>query len=206
MQIAFVDEDPDQRKTYGLLLQECFSKDEMAPKVVGYEPTPEMPDMNFLVTTKDIVTVILDEQLKESGIAKYLGIELASYLRSLNKKIPIYILTSYPESDELINNEISVEDILNKQDLPARKLIEGARILRRIDNFLDISTDREKRFEQLLRGSINGEIDEKEKQEFIELGYLRSTPFETEEIFSQEKLETLNKLEDDIKLIEKNLS
>lgn len=206
MKIAFVDEDEDQRKTYSLLLQECFSKDNMAPEVVAYEPMSEMSEMSFLVTNDDIVTIILDEQLKDSGIAKYFGIELASYLRSLNKKIPIYILTSYPDSDELINNEMSVEDILNKQDLSARKLIEGARILRRINNFLDISSEREQRFEHLLRQSIEGKIDESEKQEFINLGYLRSAPFEMDEIFSKDKLNSLDKLEEEIKRIEKNLS
>jgi CheY-like chemotaxis protein len=151
VKIFFVDEDDDQRETYTLMLQECFPKDCAAPEVVGIPPKPTLNEMRFLVEDKDVVTIVLDEQLKESGVATYLGIELAEYLRGLNKKIPIYILTSYTDSEELSEGEMKVEDILSKQDLPERKDVVGARILRRIDNFLDVSSEREVRFELLLR-------------------------------------------------------
>lgn len=202
MKIFFVDEDDDQRETYSLMLQECFPKDSSAPVVVGIPPKPKLSDMKFLVEDEDVVSIVLDEQLKESGIATYLGIELAEYLRGLNKKIPIYILTSYPHSEELSEGEMKVEDILSKQDLPERKDIVGARILRRIDNFLDVSSDREVRFEALLRKSMSESLDEAEKLEFVELDYLRSAPFEVDEIYSDEKLKKLDALELKIQEIE----
>lgn len=204
MKIFFVDEDDDQRETYSLMLQECFPKDSSAPVVVGIPPKPKLSDMKFLVEDEEVVSIVLDEQLKESGIATYLGIELAEYLRGLNKKIPIYILTSYPHSEELSEGEMKVEDILSKQDLPERKDIVGARILRRIDNFLDVSSDREVRFEALLRKSMSESLDEAEKLEFVELDYLRSAPFEVDEIYSDEKLKKLDALELKIQEIENN--
>lgn len=204
MKIFFVDEDDDQRETYSLMLQECFPKDCSTPVVVGIPPRPKLSDMKFLVEDEDVVSIVLDEQLKESGIATYLGIELAEYLRGLNKKIPIYILTSYPHSEELSEGEMKVEDILSKQDLPERKDIVGARILRRIDNFLDVSSDREVRFEVLLRKSMSESLDEAEKLEFVELDYLRSAPFEVDEIYSDEKLKKLDALELKIQEIENN--
>ena len=205
MKIYFVDEDDDQRETFSLMLQACFPDNAQSPKVFGVEPRPEVGDMRFLVEDKDVVTIVLDEQLKDSGVAKYFGIELAEYLRGLNKKIPIYMLTSYPESEELVEGEMKVEDILSKQDLPARKEVVGARILRRIDNYLDITTEREARFELLLRKSFSEELDGNEASEFEELGYLRSAPFEIDEIYSAESLRKLDALEAKILEIENNL-
>lgn len=204
MKIFFVDEDDDQRETYSLMLQECFPQDANAPQVVGVPPKPQLSDMRFLVEDEEVVTIVLDEQLKESGVARYFGIELAEYLRGLNKKIPIYILTSYPQSEELLEGEMKVEDILSKQDLPIRKEVVGARILRRIDNFLDVSSGREGRFESLLRKSISEELTDTEKLEFTELGYLRSAPFEVDEIYISEKLKKLDLLEEKIREIENN--
>lgn len=204
MKIFFVDEDDDQRETYSLMLQECFPKDSSAPVVVGIPPKPKLSDMRFLVEDEEVVSIVLDEQLKDSGVATYLGIELAEYLRGLNKKIPIYILTSYPHSEELSEGEMKVEDILSKQDLPERKDIVGARILRRIDNFLDVASEREVRFEALLRKSMSSSLDESEKIEFVELDYLRSAPFEVDEIYSDEKLKRLDALELKIQEIENN--
>lgn len=204
MKIYFVDEDDDQRETYSLMLQECFPKDPSSPVVVGIAPRPILSDMRFLVEDADVVSIVLDEQLKESGVATYLGIELAEYLRGLDKKMPIYILTSYPHSEELSDGEMKVEDILSKQDLPQRKDIVGARVLRRIDNFLDVSSDREARFEQLLRKSMSSSLEESEKMEFVELDYLRSAPFEVDEIYSDEKLKKLDALALKIQEIENN--
>jgi hypothetical protein len=204
VKIYFVDEDDDQRETYSLMLQECFPKDPSSPVVVGIAPRPILSDMRFLVEDADVVSIVLDEQLKESGVATYLGIELAEYLRGLDKKMPIYILTSYPHSEELSDGEMKVEDILSKQDLPQRKDIVGARVLRRIDNFLDVSSDREARFEQLLRKSMSSSLEESEKMEFVELDYLRSAPFEVDEIYSDEKLKKLDALALKIQEIENN--
>lgn len=206
MNIIFVDEDEDQRETYCLTLQECFPKNENSPKVVGLAPREQVSDMRFLVEDKDTVTIILDEQLKDSGVAKYFGIDLAEYLRGLNRKIPIYILTSYPDSEELTAGEMSVEDILSKQELPTRKEVIGARILRRIDSYLDITSEREKRFESLLRKSINENLNDSEIGELLELEYLRSTPYEIDEIISQEKLARLDFLEERIENIEHGIA
>lgn len=203
MKVVFVDEDEDQREAYTLLLQSCFPDD---VQVVGVEPGRQLGDMRYLVEDPEIATIILDEQLKDSGVAQYFGIELANYLRALNKKIPIYILTSYPESEELQDGELNVEDILNKQNIAQRKDIVGARILRRINSFLEISTDRELRFEELLRKSIAESLNADELRELNELGYLRSAPMELDEILTNEQIKKLDELQEKIEKIEKDLN
>ncbi|HCF6874123.1 TPA: hypothetical protein NII69_000421 [Pseudomonas aeruginosa] len=206
MKIFFVDEDEDQRETYSLMLKECFPKGENSPTVIGVEPKARVGDMSFLVEDPSVAAIVLDEQLKESGVAQYYGIELASYLRGLNKKIPIYILTSFIQSEELLEGEMEVEDILSKQELAAKKDVVGARILRRIDTYLEIVGNRDIRFESLLRKSIKGELSAEEKDELQELGYLRDSSYEVEEIVSKEKLKKLDELEEKISQIEAELS
>jgi len=205
LKIAFIDEDKDQLQTYCLMLEQCFPKNNQEIEIVGFLPSPKLSDMGYLVKDEEIVAIILDEQLKDTGIATYLGIDLAIYLRSLDKKIPIYILTSYPDSEEILNSEFTIEDILSKQDFPNKKDVVGARIMRRIDTFLDLASAREKEFENLLRKSIEGTISKDETIKYTELGYLRSASFEVDEIFSQEKLKVLDSLEAQINILQEKL-
>ncbi|WP_413703524.1 hypothetical protein [Pseudomonas sp. Pseusp16] len=206
MKIAFIDEDIDQRETYALILQNCFPAENASITVVEIEPRRNLADMRFLVEDEEIVTIILDEQLKDSGEAQYFGIELASYLRAINKKIPIYILTSFPDSEELFDGEMTVEDILNKQELPTKKEVVGARILRGIDNYCDILGARENRFEFLLRKSVTDSLDENETEELSELGYLRNAPFAVSELITADKLKKLDELEQVINKLEQELA
>lgn len=206
MKIAFVDEDPDQREAFTLYLQSCFPESAESPEVIEVEPRPTLADMRFLVEGGEYSTIILDEQLKDSGVAQYFGIELASYLRTLDKKIPIFILTSYPGTDELEEGAINVEDILNKQTIhETKRSVLGARILRRINSYLDISNEREVRFEELLRKSMEGELQELEIKELDDLGYLRSAPFEVDEILSAGQVAKLDELQAKIDKIEESL-
>jgi len=206
VKIIFIDEDKDQRDTFGELLRLCFPKSDTSIEIITQEPKPSLHEMSYLLQDPDIVTIIIDEQLKESGVAQYFGIELASYLRAANKKLPIYILTSYPESEELIDGEISVEDILNKQELPGKKNVIGARILRRINNYHDIMNEREIKFEQLLRKSISEDMDQSDFDQLAELSFLREAPNQISEIIAREQIINLasieNKLNDILKEIE----
>lgn len=202
MKIYFVDEDEDQRETYSLMLQECFPKDENSPKVYGIEPKATPGEMSFLLEDPEVVAIVLDEQLKDSGVAQYFGIELASYLRGLNKKLPIYILTSFVQSEELLEGEMEVEDILSKQELSSRVDIVGARILRRIDSYIEVTGKRDTRFELLLRKSFKESLSDDESNELAELGFLRESPYEVNEIISDKTLEKLSIIEKQISIIE----
>ena len=195
MKIFFVDEDAEQRETFAHVLRQCVASTDSGILVEEIEPRPTLAEMDFLVTDPDVVTVVLDERLKESGVATYFGIELAQYLRAINKKIPIYILTSYVDSEEIADGEFSVEDVLDKQNIVARTQIEGARMCRRIDTYLDIQSEREKRFELLLRESTSRELSERELKEFRELGYLRAEQAGATEIVGGEDVHSSKALE-----------
>ncbi|WP_440216091.1 hypothetical protein [Chromobacterium piscinae] len=205
MKIVFIDEDPDQRDTFRQALESCFPKSIETPEVIAIAPAPTLAEMRFIIEDSNVVTVIIDEQLKDSGVAQYFGIELASYFRSANRKIPIYILTSYPESEELDDGEINVEDILSKQDLPKRREIVGARILRRINSYIDVIGDREKHFEDLLRKSISGVLNSDEESELKELTFLRESPYEVSEIIALDEIKSLEEIQSQIDEIKERL-
>jgi len=180
MKAWFIDENKDQRETYSEFLDDILGEECI---VEGVEPKATMPEMTHLISDRDTVLVVIDERLKDTGIATYLGIELAMYFRGINKKLPIYILTNHPDdSDEFLDGEWSVDDILNKSDIAKNKELIQARLLRRIDTYNDLLTARDERFEALLRKSLDETLTVEENVELTELNYLRTTQIAADEL------------------------
>lgn len=53
------------------------------------------------IQEQSISVLILDQRLNDGALVNYRGHELAEYVKKCFKDIPIYIVTSYPDSDEL---------------------------------------------------------------------------------------------------------
>ena len=134
----------------------------------------------------------IDEKLKETGVASYFGIELAQYIRGIDQKLPIYILTNYPNA-VASSGLWSVEDIVDKGNLDdsQESQILKARLIRRIDVYEDILLDRQKRFQELLRKSLKDELTRDEIAEFDELQLTRTSPILAEELENLAELEEL---------------
>lgn len=203
MKAWFIDEDKDQRETYAEFLDEILGD---TCHVEGIEPMATMPEMTYLLTDQDTVLIIIDEKLKDTGIASYLGIELAVYFRGINKKLPIYILTNHPQANEDFDgSEWSVEDILDKGSITKNRELIQSRLLRRIDTYNDLITNRELRFEALLRKSLDEELTREETTELTELNYLRTTKIAADELGVLDALDAhikkqeqiINQLEDE---------
>ena len=156
-----------------------------------------------LLENPDTACIIIDQKLKDTGIATYTGIELAQYLRGINKKIPIYILTNFAdEKAEFVGGEWSIEYIISKGSL--RDEEEGqtviARILRHIDVYKDILDKRSKRFSELLKKTLDDSLDEAELEELAELQFGRFAPTLAREAEKLQELEQIAK--DNKKLID----
>jgi hypothetical protein len=143
-----------------------------------------------VLSDKRTVAIIIDQKLKNTGKAHYTGTELAEYLRRINQKLPIYILTNYPEdigSDE----ELNVEYILGKSDfaddVKANRNI--ARILRHIDTYTDILSERGQRFEKILEKSMKHKLNKDEYKELEQLKYIRLSSTLAGELERTQKLE-----------------
>ncbi len=187
--VWFIDENDSERRTYSRTLTKIL---EGSVDVKGISPFPIKEDYLALLNGPNTSCIIIDQKLKTTGIATYTGIELAQYLRSINKKIPIYILTGFSEEeDEFQAGEWSVEEIIAKGDLidARRAEIIAARILRHIDVYEDILAEREKRFNELLRKSLNDELGEEELRELEALQLERTADILAGEMNQLRKLE-----------------
>ena len=128
---------------------------------------------------------------------------MAQHLRDINKKIPIYILTNFAdEKDEFAGGEWSVEYIIPKDSFKdnegARTVM--ARIVRHINVYGDILDERAKRFNELLKKTLDDSLDETELEELAELQFERTAPTLAREVEELQKLERIAKTNE--KLIE----
>ena len=162
-------------------------------------PYRRTEDYLALLENPDTACIIIDQRLTETGYATYTGIELAQYLRSMNQKVAIYILTSYADEEgEFTGGEWSVENIIPKNSFNARTVI--ARILRHTNVYQDILDGRAKRFNELLKKTLDDSLDEAELEELAELQFGRFAPTLAQEKEKLQELEQIAKTNE--KLIE----
>lgn len=184
--VLWIDEEQMALDTYAPFLEKCFGGEVIV--------LPEMPE-NDLSTMLDrifheqnLISIVIDQRLKSTGIATYTGIELAEAVRRLDKKIPIYILTNYAE--DIGDLDYQVEDILEKDHLHEesyqRKI--AARVRRHADIFNDIVSARETRFDELLCKSLHSELTAEEQEQFEKLDFWRNIALFAKEEASAEKL------------------
>lgn len=208
MNIYYVDDDHDQRETFARYLSSAIEVDENSPKIVAIDPMPVMGDMEFIVGDS-AVAVVLDERLISSGTVQYLGLDLAAHLRALNPKIPMYILTSYyDQTDKDLTRAISVEGVLNKNTISDsfdELKMQCARILRAINTYTEISSERSRRFEELLRKRYLSQLTEPENSELGELAFLRERAGIPREILEKKQCEEIDMLRHEIEEIERQL-
>lgn len=156
-------------------------------------PYSTKEEYNQLLLNPDTACIIIDERLKETGIATYTGIELANYLRSIDTKMPLYILTNFPDDFEKHSGRgLSVEDVLDKGNLSADnddRKETAARILRRINVFDDILNEREQRFHALLVKSLTEDLNDEDLLELKNLQEARMSAVLADEISQLEALE-----------------
>ncbi|MFN8453313.1 MAG: hypothetical protein U0401_01355 [Anaerolineae bacterium] len=197
--IWLIDENENQLRTYIRKLKRLMP-DSITIRQI-FPPYRQKEEYISILNDPSTSCIILDQRLKDTGIATYTGIELAQYLRGVNKKLPIYILTNFAEAeDEFIGGKWSVEDIIPKDALnDEEQLITiTARILRRIDIHEDILAERTRRFDELLKKSMKDELSEAELQELKALQFERIAPTLADEIVEQQALDQIIKTNKDL--------
>lgn len=186
--IWLIDENETELRTFQRELAERLGGN---AKVEAILPYSKMQDYVKKVLSDDkTVAIIIDQKLKNTGTAHYAGIELAEYLRGINPKLPIYILTNYPE-DINSDEEVNVEYILAKSDFKdnVKANRNVARMLRHIDTYTDILSKRGQRFKQLLEKSMKHKLARDEYDELEQLKYIRLSPVLASELEKAQKLE-----------------
>ena len=199
--IWLIDDDEEELTTYGNELKLDMSQEIQIKAILPY---PRKIDyVSTLLEDPDTACIIIDQKLKEKGPATYTGIELAQYLRRIKKKIPIYILTNFPhDQDEFAGGKWSVEDIISKGSFRDEEGAQTAkaRIIRHMKVYGDILDERAKRFNELLKKSLDDSLNEAELDELAELQAERIAPTLAKDVEELQKLERIAKTNE--KLIE----
>lgn len=170
--VYFIDEDPAARRANGRELTKLIDNAEI--KVVAKEPLKTFAEYNSLVAAPSTAAFILDQRMKASGLVGYNGTELAAYLRGIEGKMPIYILTGFIDHQEdFVGSRHLVEDIIAKDDIEFAnsenaKIIK-ARLLRHLEVFNDVRDNQEQRFHDLLVKSLSQTLTPEEEKEMNEI-------------------------------------
>ncbi len=189
--VWLIDEIQSELRTYNALLRRTLPTSMVIEPVVARKNREDYED---ILGNPRTAAIILDQRLKSTGISTYTGIELARYFRSINSKLPIYILTNYAaDVQEFLGSEWSVEDILAKDDLKdeSKKQIIAARFIRRLDVYDDILVGREQRFRDLLSRSLRHELNDAEIQELENLQLQRFSATLASELTRLEELDQI---------------
>lgn len=178
--VLWIDEEQMALDTYREFFERVFGDEfEIIPEM----PLEEIGDMVDRIQKEEyLVALILDQRLKSAGTAKYTGIELADAVRRIYSKIPIYILTNYQDDiDE--QDYFQVEYILEKDFMHNDNYLNAlsARVRRHANIYKDIISNREERFDELLRKSVAGTLVGDEIKEFTNLDFSRSKKVIAEE-------------------------
>jgi len=187
LNIAYIDEETKALDIFGRRLSKCFGGE---ANVIGLAPELNLNDMvEKIMSIENLRSLIVDQKLTAAGTAKYIGTELAEAIRSLDKKLPVYILTNY--AGDVDSSDKNIEYVLSKTDLVSTDKIASiaARLRRHIDVFDDICTEREKRFEEILRKSQREKLSDDEIAEYGELSFYRSKQVTAAELINAHELE-----------------
>jgi FixJ family two-component response regulator len=175
--LYLVDDKEEARHANGPALQKFLGSPNI--KVVPLEPYPEFSQFDALLSDPNLGGFFIDQKMRGGGVVNYNGIELAGHLRALHSKLPIYILTGYPNED-FTGTAYRVEDIVDKEDIEDRESEKAqmlkARILRRLAVFGDVLNAREQRFHHLLVKSMKESLTAEEEKELGLLETERLTP------------------------------
>lgn len=170
--IYFFDEDDAARRSNARELRALI--DDASIQIEALEPFPAFASYAALVADPKTAAFILDQRMKGSGKVAYNGTDLASYIRSIDGKIPIYILTGHADSAEdfdgsrhLVDDILAKAEIEDKNSDPAK--IIKARLRRHLEVFNDVRDDQEQRFHDLLVKSLRNPLSAEEQDEMNRL-------------------------------------
>lgn len=180
--VLYIDEEPMALHTMGKRLRRCFGEE---VEVKTLEPCRTIEEtLRVINNVAGLVSVVVDQKLSAAGTADFVGTQLATAIRQTDLKMPIYILTNFADDVDGTMGEIeyvlSKADITNDEELP--KI--AARLRRHVNIFQDVLTERESRFEELLRKGYEDRLTETEQDELAQLSYQRERKISAAELLS----------------------
>lgn len=197
--IYFVDEDPAARRANARALTTLLENQEIL--VTEQEPLEALAGYARLLADPETAAFVLDQRMKGSGHVPYNGTDLARYLRGIDGKMPIYILTGHADDvEDFRGSKHLVEYIIGKDEIDDASSetaqIVKARMLRHLEVFNDVRDAQEQRFHDLLVKSLQQTLTQEEQEEMDRIqGDTTASILASERIKERELSEQVNQLQ-----------
>lgn len=202
--VWIVDENQQQLETHQVVLGRAMTDMD----VRSLAATAHQSGIFEALKCNDTACLLLDQRLKETGVATYTGIELAKFVNTINSQLPVFILTNFPDEwQDFEEDSTFVEDILDKSDVrPSTTGLSRlvSKIRRRIHVYTRARDQREERRSDLIKKSYSEPLTSDESNELAVYEAERdrvSTLVELGRIASFEKLSMAH--EEAMKKVEK---
>ncbi len=174
--IAIIDDNLEMSGSLQTILKQHLENLEIDWDVITLFPFSDLNKYFEFIESNEIYALILDEKLNtrsndDNTPVDYLGSQLVSVLRKRLKDFPIFSITTYPNEDELKDNESEFEFILPREDFAN----EGSKyvpiIVRAANRYLDSNQRELLEFCNLAKeiAGGNADLEKKERLEILQL-------------------------------------
>lgn len=113
-------------------------------RILGMQPLEEMEEYLELFAGERVAALVADQKLRENAIESeanrhvtYDGHELIRYIRASRRRMPLYVVTAYPDDQALSDTRGEYEFVVNRHDFNSSPLKTLQPILRAATDFLE---------------------------------------------------------------------
>jgi hypothetical protein len=121
-----------------------------------------------LANNPAVGAVIVDKLLGEHAGVSYGGLDIATFLRTFDPALPVFILTNYPGADLDAEGD-AVDLVIEKHQVRDYADTYVARILRRMGQYHESLNARQARLRELIDLKLDGRLNEAESEELATL-------------------------------------
>jgi CheY-like chemotaxis protein len=202
--IAIIDDNTDQSSTAKGFIDLALERYSSSLEVITSTPFADL-DMYFnYLQENQVVVLILDEKLNDisignQGPVSYKGSELISILREKQRELPIFALTTFSSSEDLVEKFSEYEAIINRQEFYNDPSQFVPKFWRASQNYLNENIEAFSDYNELTRVISSGNRDPELLKKMQALQVKFELPFSGYD----DRASWLNEYESQIGLLEK---
>jgi len=125
--IGIIDDNPEQRDSFKDAIELYLKKaNREGIEVLDIEPLEKKEDYITWINEHEVAALIIDEKLADTPLStgshcEYEGHEMAESLRKYDSTIPIHVVTSAKNNQDLVENRSLFENVLSRGDFLKNK-------------------------------------------------------------------------------------
>lgn len=169
LRFAVVDDSMSEIDDIVYLLRDSAQKYNLDFSMIIPKTDSDIKEILRDVVSKTYAGLIIDQRLGEFSFITSRGIEIARDIRSINKSIPIFILTKYINDDQLFECGFSIDDVIGKIDIVHHPEAFLGRMLRSASRYVDYNASLSKEFDEIIKLSFDRNLSKTESNRLIEI-------------------------------------